>query len=81
MSGATTRTLTIDSVEPGDAGTYTCGYKNSNNVAKLSEPYTLVVYEPGSLPATGVVGTAFLAGLVALSGLAAICLRRGRVAS
>ncbi len=81
LTDATNSTMTIDPVAPGDAGTYTCGYTTITHIVKETDPYILVVYEPGTLPVTGDVGTAFLAGLVALSGVAAICFRRRRVAS
>ncbi|HNR33544.1 MAG TPA: immunoglobulin domain-containing protein [Candidatus Hydrogenedentes bacterium] len=82
IAGTSARTLTIDPVAPEDAGIYTCVYTTDAKAVKETEPYVLTVYAPNSIPVAGIAGTALLAGMMALGGLAAIQFReKRRVAS
>jgi hypothetical protein len=68
MSGTNTRTLTIDGVELGDAGNYTCAYDDGIKAATETVSFHLTVFPAGSLPVLGAAGMAALAGLLASIG-------------
>ncbi|MDQ1256229.1 MAG: Choline-sulfatase [Candidatus Hydrogenedentes bacterium] len=74
ITGAKTRTLTIDPLETGDAGVYECVYSAPGKRLSITDPYTLNVLAAGSLPAAGLGALAVLMALFAA--LASVLLRK-----
>ncbi len=69
VTGANAQTLTFATIRVSDSGTYRVDYEDGAKALVSSAPLVISVQATAGLPATGVLGTAVLSGLVAALGL------------
>lgn len=76
VSGALTRTLTLDPAETGDSGEYICYFETGEKYSAQTQPYQLVITDPASMPAAGVSAALLLLLAAGAVGVRAIRTRR-----